>query len=472
MTLGELFSLRADERRDAAFFVTDGSSTSYADTFALARRVAGLLVQHVGCGETAALLLPSGPAFAAAFFGAQLAGVRALALDPRLVDPEVEFLLRHAEARLLVTDRALTDPPPNCRVVSLVEAFASHPVLGGERTVRDSDVAVLLATSGSTASPKIVALTHSSLLANVSMWSARYPLSPEDVVVSPLSLLHSFGLTTCLFATLDAGATLVPAGSFPAEILRALREERGTVLAAVATTYGWIARTSGVSRATAPSLRRALSGACALPVSVIDRIEAGFECPLLQTYGLTEAAPVVTGNPIGRNRAGTVGPALDGVTLDVVDDELIVSGPSVMRGYFRNDRATEAAFDDRGRLRTGDCARIDDDGWVTILGRKKDLIVRAGAKIFPEEVEEALALHGDVLEAAVVGQPDPALEEVPVAFVVARAGHSIDPSDLIAHCRERLAAYKVPKTVRVVPELPRNPNGKVLKRHLRGELAS
>jgi acyl-CoA synthetase (AMP-forming)/AMP-acid ligase II len=192
----------------------------------------------------------------------------------------------------------------------------------------------------------------------------------------------------------------------------------------------------------------------------------------VQTYGLTEASPVVTANPPGDNRPGTIGPALPGIALRVVDDELHVRGPTVMIGYLDNPAATAACLDDEGWLSTGDLARIEATGHVTLLGRKKDLIVRGGEKIFPDELEEALRRHPDVADAAVVGLADPAYEEVPVAFIVPREpGAPLDIASLDTHCRRELALFKVPRRYLAIDVLPRNPNGKLLKRELRERLA-
>ena len=182
---------------------------------------------------------------------------------------------------------------------------------------------------------------------------------------------------------------------------------------------------------------------------------------------------MVTANPLDDNRLGTIGPALPGVELRVVDGELLVQGATVMIGYLDNPSATAACLSEDGWLATGDLARIDAAGYVTLLGRRKDLIVRGGEKIFPEELEEALRRHPDVADAAVVGLADPAFGEVPVAFIVARTpGAPLEVAALDAHCRRELALFKVPRRYLAIDMLPRNPNGKLLKRELRERLAS
>jgi long-chain acyl-CoA synthetase len=214
-----------------------------------------------------------------------------------------------------------------------------------------------------------------------------------------------------------------------------------------------------------------------------ERFQQKFDRPILQTYGLTEASPVVTANPPEQNRPGTVGPPLAGVEIRLLNEdgmviprgsavagELCVRGDLVMNGYAKNPEATARCLSADGWLRTGDLARVDEAGYVTLLGRSKDLIVRAGEKIYPEEVEEALHRHPGVAEAAVVGAPDPVFEEVPVAFIVP-AGAPLDGADLRAHCLDQLAAYKVPRRFVFTDKLPRNPNGKVLKKTLREALS-
>jgi long-chain acyl-CoA synthetase len=275
-------------------------------------------------------------------------------------------------------------------------------------------------------------------------------------------------MTAALVAALLSGARLVIVDDpLPARMAELSATHHATIVLAVAAVYPWLVRSNGCPAGAFADVRLFLSGACTLPSEVGRRFESKFGRPIHQTYGLTEAAPVVTASPIADVRPGTVGRPLDDVEVRIVDDELQVRGPGVMQGYLDDAGATAAAIDASGWLKTGDCARIDADGYVTILGRRKDLIIRAGSKIYPEELEETLREHPGVLDAAVIGVAHEAYEELPVAFVVPSEASKLDVDALREFCRERLAAFKVPRAIHIVAALPRNPNGKVLKRELR-----
>jgi long-chain acyl-CoA synthetase len=327
---------------------------------------------------------------------------------------------------------------------------------------------VILATSGSTAAPKAVVLSHRNLLTNAIRFGDLYGFGPDDVFLTALSLFHSFGLTACLLAAIDRGASVVTAPDVQPARLAALAARHGaTVFFATAALYPYLVR-GAAPPASFRTVRHFLSGAATLTLATARQFHARFGQDIVQTYGLTEASPVVTANPPSDNRLGTIGPALPGIALRVIDDELQIKGETVMIGYLDNPSATAACLGEDGWLATGDLARIDASGYVTLLGRKKDLIVRGGEKIFPDELEEALRRHPDVADAAVVGLADPAFGEVPVAFIVpGEAGAALDLGSLDAHCRRELAVFKIPRRYLAIDVLPRNPNGKLLKRELR-----
>ncbi|MBX3190203.1 MAG: AMP-binding protein [Labilithrix sp.] len=454
MSLGALFLERCAEAR-SVFVVDREGPHAYADVERHAIAIAARIGEVAAPGARVAILLGAGEPFVAAFFGALLAGCTAMPIDPRLAPPEIAFLLEHGDVAALVTDARIS---ARCALVSAERGVGDRCVV---RSVAEEDVAVMLPTSGSTASPRVVELSHASVLANARAWNARYAIDGADVIATPLSPCHSFGMTACLLSALDAGATLVVCDDpLPASVGQAIASCRATVFVAASSFYGWLARSPAVESASLSTLRLAMSGACALTDAARDGFEHKTGLRILETYGLTEASPVVTATRPGEARAGSVGAALD-VTLRVRDDELEVRGATVMRGYFRNAEATARALDD-GWLRTGDLASIEGDR-VTILGRRKDLIIRGGEKIYPEEIEGVLASHPGVIDVAVIGDADPSAGEIPIAFVAGSA----DASSLLALCRARLAAFKVPRRIEIVSVIPRNPNGKVLRRLLR-----
>ncbi|MEP7120095.1 MAG: class I adenylate-forming enzyme family protein [Byssovorax sp.] len=474
MTLAELFLARAGEHAARPLLHDESGTATYADVLTDASRIAGsLLAAGIEPGAHVGILLPNGRPYVTALLGVVLAGAVAVPLDPRLRAPEIRFLVAHCRCRALLASAPATPPLDlgDCREIAYHDARL-HPPTGPGSSRDPLDPAVILATSGSTAAPKAVVLSHRSLLTNQRSVGDLYGFGPDDVFLTALSLFHSFGLTACLLAAIDRGASVVTAPDVQPARLAVLAAHHGaTVLFATAALYPYLVR-GAAPPASFRTVRHFLSGAAPLAETTALAFRARFGQDIVQTYGLTEASPVVTANPPSDNRPGTVGPALPGVALRVVDDELQIQGKTVMIGYLDNPSATAACLGEDGWLATGDLARIEASGYVTLLGRKKDLILRGGEKIFPDEVEEALCRHPDVAEAAVVGLADPAFFEVPVAFIVPRrAGAALDVASLDAHCRRELAVFKIPRRYLAIDVLPRNPNGKLLKRELRQLLA-
>jgi long-chain acyl-CoA synthetase len=469
-TLAELLVTRTGEHAARPLLHTEEGTATYAEVLTDAAKIAGwITAAGIEPGAHVAILLPNGRPYVTALFGVLLAGAVAVPIDPRLRAPEIRFLARHCRCRALITG-ATTTPPLGlsaCHEIAYLDALQAVRTEPAPAR-RGFDPAVILATSGSTAAPKAVVLSSHNLLTNQESVGDLYGFGADDVFLTALSLFHSFGLTACLLAAVDRGAAVITAPDVQPARLAALSARHGaTVFFATASLYPYLVRGAAPAESFR-TVRHFLSGAAPLHEATAIRFRERFGRDIVQTYGLTEASPVVTANPPSDNRVGTIGPALPGVALRVVEDELQVHGATVMLGYLDNPSATAACLAADGWLATGDLARIDAAGYVTLLGRKKDLILRGGEKIFPEEVEEALRRHPDVADAAVVGLADPAFEEVPAAFIVPReAGAPLDITSLDAHCRRELALFKVPRRYLVIDALPRNPNGKVLKRELR-----
>jgi long-chain acyl-CoA synthetase len=476
-TLAELLVARGAEHATRPLLHTEEGTATYAEILADSARIAGwIAARGIEPGAHIATLLPNGRPLVTALFGALLAGVVVVPLDPRLRAPEIRFLAQHCRCRAVLTS-AGTTPDLDLDLAGCPE-IACHEALGAPPASavpprNTLDPAVILATSGSTAAPKAVVLSHRNLLENQRGVGDLYGFGPEDVFLTALSLFHSFGLTACLLAAVDRGASVITAPDVQPARLAALASRHGaTVFFATASLYPYLVRGAAPPESFR-TVRCFLSGAAPLSAATAVAFRARFGQDIVQTYGLTEASPVVTANPLTDNRPDTIGPALPGVALRVIDDELQIQGPTVMIGYLDNPSATAACLSDDGWLKTGDLARIDAEGYVTLLGRSKDLILRGGEKIFPEELEEALRRHPDVADAAVVGLADPAFGEVPVAFIVPRTpGAPLDAASLDAHCRRELALFKVPRRYLAIDVLPRNPNGKLLKRELRERLTA
>jgi long-chain acyl-CoA synthetase len=342
----------------------------------------------------------------------------------------------------------------------------------------DGDLAVILYTSGTTGAPKAVALTHANLEANARSAASLSELSREEWALAVLPLSHSYGLTVMNAGNVLGSRAVLLRWFNPEAVLDAIQRFRAVSMAGVPTMYLYLLHYPDADRFDTRSMRAWGSGAAPLPVEVVAPFERKFGGKLLEGYGLSEAAPVVAAHRLsGVRKLGSVGQAIPGVTVSIRDDgdralaagdvgEICVRGPNVMAGYFKNPEATAEALRG-GWLRTGDMGRLDEDGFLFIVERKKDLIIRGGLNVYPREVEEALYAHPKVAEAAVVGMADPLMGEDVRAWVVLKAGETATDAELAAFCETRLARFKCPKQIRFTDSLPKSPIGKILRRELR-----
>ncbi len=352
-----------------------------------------------------------------------------------------------------------------------------------------SDVALLQYTSGTTGSPKGAILTHANLLANAAQGRAWLPglREGEETFYGVLPLFHSYGMTLCLTFAMSIGARLVLFPKFDVGLVRdAARRSPPTFLPAVPPIYDQLADAASKNRIDLSTVRFAISGAMSLPVETVARWEKASGGLLVEGYGMTETSPVAIGNPAGpTRRPGTVGVPFPSTEIRVVDPddpsverrpgepgELLVRGPQVFQGYWGRPAETAASLLHDGWLRTGDIASVSDDGFVTIVDRLKELIITGGFNVSPSEVEDALVSHPDVMAAAVVSMPRPDGSETVAAAVVLRSGAELETKALRDYCRTRLAAYKVPRRIEIMDELPRSLVGKVLRREVRDRILS
>jgi len=343
----------------------------------------------------------------------------------------------------------------------------------------EADDAVILYTSGTTGKPKGAVLTHANLSRNAQVAAEEMlNATADDVMMGCLPLFHVFGLTTCLNATVRSGGTLTLLPRFEGgKALDIIGRDRVTIFEGVPTMYTAMLHHPAHATADATSLRTCITGGASMPVEVMHRFEQTFGCMILEAYGLSETSPVVSFNhPDRARKPGSIGTAAGGVEVRVVDangralppgevGEIAVRGHNVMKGYWRNPEATAAAIPD-GWFRTGDLARTDDDGYLFIVGRQKELIIRGGYNVYPREIEEVLHEHRAVAEVAVIGIPDADLGEEVGAAVRLEDGTTATAAELRAFTRERLAAYKYPRHVWFVRELPKGPTGKILHREV------
>jgi long-chain acyl-CoA synthetase len=321
-------------------------------------------------------------------------------------------------------------------------------------------------------------LTHRNLLTNLLDFNQVLQATETDVFLTVLPMFHAFAATVMFLGPIMLGATIVVEPRFvPDLVLKAVADHRVTLFSGVPTMYAMLAA------APRPPLdlsswRLCISGGAALPPAVLEAFEAKYGVPIYEGYGPTECSPVLTVNPPrGVRKIGSVGPAIPEVELGIVDDEdrpqpcgtvgeIVARGPNVMLGYLNRPTETAQALRN-GWYHTGDLGRVDEDGYYTIVDRKTDLIIVGGLNVYPREIELVFAQHPAVAESAVIGVPDPLRGEVPQAMVVLREGAEATPQGLLAWCRQRLAAYKIPRGLRIVPALPKTVTGKILKSQLR-----
>jgi acyl-CoA synthetase (AMP-forming)/AMP-acid ligase II len=490
--------LMARERGAKVALHHSGGALTYADLDERARRLAGYLASRgVGRGERVAILLPNLPEVALAYFGAIAAGAVAVPVNYRLSPPEVAYVLRDSGASALVTTRLQLEklagqPEARAAATRLVvdgEAEGAIPFAAAleaaprpePEPASPGEVSTLLYTSGTTGFPKGAMISHANTLFNALNCRRVLGYREDDVGLVSLPMFHVTALHTQLVAFLAVGAAMVIQAEYDTQgMLELVSRHRITSLFFVPAIYKLVTLRPDLDRYDLSAVRFAgYGGAPMAPetIQAIQRILPGVR--LCNCYGLTESSSLATVLPpeLALSRAGSVGRAVPDTEAEVRDPlgarlppgkpgELYLRGPNIVQGYWGAPEKTAQAIRD-GWLRTGDLARIDDDGIVTILDRVKDMINRGGEKIYGLEVENVLYAFPGVAEAAVVGVPHPVFGEVPAAFVVPLPDAALDPDELRRHCRDRLADYKVPVEFRLVERLPRNPGGKVLKQDLR-----
>lgn len=346
---------------------------------------------------------------------------------------------------------------------------------------RDEDTWAIIYTSGTTGYPKGAMLTHYNLVNNAMTVANMRSTDPSDVVFGVLPLFHIYGQTSAFNSSIYLGLTIRLFPHFDAEeLFSAIEEEESSILIAVPTIFNRLVELANVRAPRRSGLRFCISGGASLPVEVLRRFEDRFHTTIYEGYGLTECSPVCVENPFGRQtKPGSIGLPIPGFEARIVNDqdedvpigtvgELIIRGPGVMKGYLNQPEATAEALRG-GWLHTGDLARMDEDRYIYIVDRKKEMIIRGGFNVYPREIEEILYSHPDVVEAAVIGVPHPDLGEEVAAMVVLRQGASTSPEDLKQFVKERVAPYKYPRKIQMVKELPKSHTGKILKRAIRFE---
>lgn len=482
-TIARLLSVASATPDAPALGTPDGAWSTHRELAAVVSGAAGALrARGVGPSDRVAIVTGGGPIAATTFLAASWAGAAA-PLNPRLGPADLDFALEDLRPRLLLATgdapRAVLDAADRAGVPVLDPAGrtpAGIDLVEGDTPPPPApdDVALVLHTSGTTGRPKQVPLTHANLSASSAAVAATLRLSPDDRCLGVMPLFHIHGLVATVLASLRAGASVTCTPGFSApEVLRWLRTSDATWYSAVPTMHQAILERAGRDGVRGIDLRMIRSSSASLAPATLVQLEGTFSCPVVEAYGMTEAAHQMTSNPLppGERRPGTVGPPAGPDVRVLADDgteaavdqpgEVVIRGPGVTRGYLTGAGDPNAdAFVD-GWFRTGDQGRLDAEGYLTLTGRIRELINRAGESIAPREIDEVLLEDPSVAQAVAFAIPDERLGEAVAAAVVAAPGHDPDPEHLRRVVAARLAPFKVPDTVVVVDRIPMGPTGKL-----------
>lgn len=490
-----------------------GKDTSYAEFQQSVERFATAL-QSLGIkkGDNVGFLLGNSPHFLISLYATMRLGATAVPINPIYAPDEIAYIVKNSDAKAIIALDALlplvekaaglftsvenyiiceTQPDTASKLAALPDSLkakmksftfllttSSPQEISVE--VAEDDTAVILYTSGTTGHPKGAMLTYKNIYSNARDVAEYLNVNTDDRIIATLPVFHVFALTVVVNAPLLMGATILLVPRFsPQEIFQVAKEHKATIFAGVPTMFNFLYQFPEGNVEDFSTIRLAISGGSSLPVALLHNFEDKFNVRISEGYGLSEASPVTCFNPIDRERKpGSIGMSIVNVENKVVNElgeevpvgevgELIVRGPNVMKGYYKMPEETESAIRD-GWLFTGDLARQDEEGYFFIVDRKKDMIIVGGYNVYPREVEEVLFGHPGIVEAAVLGVPDPNFGEEVLAFVVIK-DQSLTEEQLQDYCTEKLAKYKVPKKFEFLEELPKNTTGKILRRSLKAQ---
>ncbi|WP_148629724.1 class I adenylate-forming enzyme family protein [Bacillus sp. E214] len=473
-----------------------GKETTYSDFYQKAQNLAGFFQQKGYQKEDIiALYLFNSDTFLIAYYACQLGGFSVLPINTKLAAPEVEYIMRHSEAKALIYDARLN--PILEKISSTVEQFKDILETGEKNTIESvledhsipfrqehidkEDTAVIFYTSGTTGKPKGVCLSAENVRAIAEIWAQSLETTSEDrtLIVTPLfhcAASHCFSIPTIV----NGGTVIIEEAFILGQTLKAMEMEKVTIFFGVPAIYSTLLNAPNITETDLSHLRLFTYGAAPMPYELVKRLKTYYPNVKVQNlYGQTENSPGATTlkDHYALEKIGSVGEPLPYTKVRVVSEdgedvppfavgEIIVKGPQVMKGYLKNEEATRMTLRD-GWLYSGDLGRLDENGLLYIVDRKKDMLIRGGENVYPVEIEEVLYQLDEILEAAVVGIPHPVYGEVPKAFIVLKEGRHLSAEHIQTYCQQNLAKYKAPETIIFVEELPRNASGKVLKHTLR-----
>lgn len=482
---------------DKTALIFEGKSFTYKGLDKMANRLAnGLRGLGIERGDRVALFLPNIPEFVTSYLGILKIGAVAVSLNVMLKSGEVKFILNDCTAKALITTQSLCENVPDWELPDLKHiliaegrvnkgisldqlmscASSNARAIGMER----NEPAAIVYTSGTTGFPKGATLSHGNVISNVYSKNRCCQMRSEDRILLYLPLFHCFGQNAILNSGLNACTTIILQRRFePEQVLKTIVSDGVTMFFGVPTVFIKMLNmnTSGYNL---ESVRYYFTAAAPMPVEVVQRWHSKHGRLIHEGYGLTETSPFASYNHDLKYKFGSIGAPIENVEMKVVNSdgmevepgslgEIVIRGPNVMLGYWNRPSETAQVLTN-GWFHTGDMGRMDSDGYFYVVDRLKDMINVSGFKVYPAEVENAIAAHPAVAEVAVYGVPDTVKGEIVKANILLKAGFAIAQEEVIAFCSEKMAAYKIPRAVKFVSEIPKNATGKVLKRHLRQEL--
>ncbi len=514
-SIGEFLIEQSTNNPEAIALVFNDERTTYRQLHSKSQALAAKLHSAgISSQDKVGLLFPNHSDYVVAFFAITLCDAIIVPINPLLKAEEISHILADSESQAIIVhelvlhevlnavDAGLIDPIIFCfeyqqksRDSNKIVPVKSEKLVAIDRDQLKTtsvecfaggfanDLAVIIYTSGTTGKPKGAMLTHANLRAAVSMTEKFLEFTSADRFLAVIPLCHIYGLTIVLLGLISKGGTLVIATGFePANCLKLIEEQKITFLPAVPAMFQFMLLELQRHSYVLSTLRVCLSGAAPMPTELFEQVKKAFMVPIVEGYGLTETSSIVSVNPLhGTQKIGSVGVPLPGVQIKIVMSdgsfgnpgeanvgEVAVSGANVMRGYYRSKAATDACFKDNWLL-TGDLGYLDEESYLFLVGRTKELIIRGGQNIYPREVEDVIMKMPAVLEVAVIGVPDKFMGERVKAFVVLKQGFFVTEEEVKSFCSSRLAEFKVPRLVEFLQAIPRNATGKALKRLLQSE---
>jgi long-chain acyl-CoA synthetase len=491
LNLASILTASAERSPDSPAIRLGGLELSYSELDERSARLAALLREKgLQPGDRVGVMLPNVPEFPVAYYGVLRAGAIVVPMNVLLKRREIAFYLEDSGAKLLLVWHGFAGEacdgaadagaePIEVEPAAFAAALAEHEPTTSLAETDGEDTAVILYTSGTTGKPKGAELTHANLARNADVSSrTTSEIAAGDVVLGALPLFHSFGQTVAMNASLSVGACLTLVPKFdPGEALETMQRDGVTHFYGVPTMFGALLHHPDRESFDTSSLRICITGGASMPVEVLRGFEEAYGAKVMEGYGLSETSPVACSNHPDRERKpGSIGTPIEGVEMRLVDEddvpvaqgevgEIVIRGHNIMKGYWQRPDATEEAMRG-GWFHSGDMGRTDEDGYFYIVDRKKDLIIRGGYNVYPREVEEVLYEHPKIREAAVVGVPHDKWGEEIGAAVVLHEGEELAPDEIGAYVKDRIAAYKYPRVVWFLDDLPKGPTGKILKREI------